>query len=107
MVILYLVFLSNFLPSSTMFLVIVVCTHFDHFADICGHPAANRRPQSPPPRLAGLPSIASNRDQGTETKLEANMLRPQSAAVRILNTLEMEVGNGSFYITLHLLEEKP
>lgn len=48
-VIFYLVFLSNFLPSSTMFLVIVVCTHFDHFADICGHPAArSRHPRASP-----------------------------------------------------------
>ena len=73
-VIFYLVFLSNFLPSSTMFLVIVVCTHFDHFADICGHPAARRRPQSPPPRLAGLPSIASNLP--TETRELKRSLRP-------------------------------
>ena len=28
-------FSLHFLPSSQMVLVIVVCTHFDHFADIC------------------------------------------------------------------------
>ena len=74
---------------------------YDVFGNCCLHAFRPFRGHLRPPRRPPPPSVAApaprrssqhsqqptNRDQGTETKLEANMLRPQSAAVRILNTL--------------------